>query len=869
VLEATGIEPEADLAFGALLTVLRPLLGGLDALPAGQRRALAGALELGRAASDTRFAVGAATLGLIAAAAERAPLLLLLDDVQWIDAPSLEALAFACSRLDADAVVAIAAGRPGDSTQRLAGARFEIVTLGPLADDDAIALLDRSFAALDPRARERLVAAAHGNPLALLEIPARLTEAQRSGAEPVPDELPAGEALASAFAGTAAALPEPTRTALLVLAVGPPDEPRAVAHALASLGVTPADLGSAEEAGLVVHTGSGFGFRHPLVRTAVLAAASMPDRRRAHAAIADALPAGAERARHRAEATVQADETVAEELDTAASAALARGAPSAAVSLLTRAAELGVDPDACDRRILAAGEAAWLAGMTPVARELAERATARAGSVSVRARALHLRGQIAHQTEPAARARAILLEAASLAENLEHAAAVPILADAVASCMYAGDAAGALEIAERLASVATADGASEEFWRSLQLGTALALNGRGDEGAPLVRRAIELVQSVDVLRDDPRHLGSAAMAPAWVDEHELGRTLADRAIARARELGALSSLPTSLKFGAWADFDLGRWDAALAGASEAVAIAREIGQRSQLCANLGVVAAVLGGRGDEEGCREAVTEGLVLADELELVWHRTGLLGWQGLLELGLGRLDAAVATLGEAVALLEGHGILSAAEDPFVNLVEALVRSGRNEEAALRLATYESLAESEGRPLGLGTAARLRGLLEPDDDYVATFERALDLLPASAPFAVARTHLCYGERLRRSGERRRARAQLEEALTAFERLGAHAWIERVHQELRASGRRLRRLDADTRDELTPQELQVALQAARGLTNREIAQALFLSPKTVEFHLTRIYRKLDLHARAELVERFADQVARPGGERDV
>jgi DNA-binding CsgD family transcriptional regulator len=428
--------------------------------------------------------------------------------------------------------------------------------------------------------------------------------------------------------------------------------------------------------------------------------------------------------------------------------------------------------------------------------------------------------------------------------------------------MYAGEAQDALDLALRLDRCARPDGGVEEFWRCLQLGTALFLNGRGIEGAPLVHRAIELVQTVDVLRDDPRHLGSAAMAPSWVNEPQVGRALADRAIARARELGAFNSLPTSLKFGAWADFDLGRWDAALAGASEAIEIARGIGQRSQLCANLGIVAAVLAGRGDEPGCLAAVSEALEVAEELELEWHRSSFFGWRGLLELGVGRVEEAVSSLLQAVTLLERLGNLSADEDPFVNLIEAQVRAGLLEDAHTKLETYEAMAAAEALPVGLARASRLRGLLAGEGEYSLHFERALDLLGDGEPFTVARTHLCFGERLRRSGERRRARTELEAALELFERLGARPWVERCRQELVASGRRLRRIDASSREELTPQELQVALQVARGLTNREIAQALFLSPKTVEFHLTRIYRKLDLNARAELVERFADQVER-------
>lgn len=856
LVRSVANEAEADLGYATLLALLRPLGARLGALPDGQREAVRAALELGSAPAESRFAVAAGTLGLLAAAAEETPLAIVLDDVQWIDDASLDAIAFACARLGADAVALVAAGRPG-SAERLAGARCEVHALEPLPPEDSATLLERITGDLDARVRDQVVVAAHGSPLALIELSSRLTEAQRAGRVPVPDELSAGDALRRAFAGGVDALLDRARIALLVVALGPRDDPAMLAAALSAAGVAADDLDAAHAAGLVEISAGRAELRHPLVGTAVAASAGPAETRRVHAAIAAVLAPGELRARHLAAATQGADEEVAAELERAAAGV----APAAAASLLARAADLTPQPAEADRRRFGAAEAAWLAGLAPLARSLCERVIDGSAGDVLRARALHLRGQIAHQTEPAPRARSLLLEAAALADDLPHGEVVRILSDAVASSMYAGDTAGALGLAERLAAVAATDGGVEEFWSSLQLGTTLYLNGRGAEGEPHVRRAIALVQEADLLREDPRHLGSAAMAPGWVDEFELGRELGDRAISRARELGALNSLPTSLKFRAWADYDLGHWDAALAGASEAVAIAREIGQASQLCANLGIVAAVLAGRGDEPGCVGAVAEATQLAEELELEWHRSSFFGWRGLLELGLGRHEVAVEHLQRAVEILERIGNLNAREEPFSDLIEALIRTGRVDEARGRLAVFEDMATAEALPRPLGTAARLRGLLDPDETFEGELRASLELLAGERPFGAARTHLCFGERLRRAGERRRARSELEAALEILERLGARPWAERCRQELVASGRTLRTIDPVTREELTPQELQVALQVARGLTNREVAQALFLSPKTVEFHLTRIYRKLDLHARAELVERFADQVS--------
>lgn len=855
LLRAVASEAESDLGYATLHALLRPLARRVSELSGGQRSALEAALELGSAPGGSRFAVAAGVLNLLAAEAEETPVAIVLDDAQWIDDASLDALSFAFGRLGADAVAVVAAGRLG-SDERLAGARFELVELAPLDDTASQALLAR-LVELVPEVRARVVAAAHGNPLALIELAARLTEAQRAGREPIPDELSAGAALRRAFADGIEALSERTRTALLVLALAAPDDPATLAAALSRAGVAVADLESAQAAGLVELIEGRIGLRHPLVGTAVVASASPGEVRKAHAALAEALPAGELRARHLAAATLAVDEGVATELEQVAVDAV----PATAASLLARAADLSPGRTDADRRRLAAAEAAWLAGQAPLARSLSERVIETAASESARAEALHLRGQIAHQTESPLRARSFLIEAVSRSADLDRAKVVRMLADAVACCMYAGDASGALELAERLASLAARDGGVEEFWSSLQLGAALCWSGRRGEGEPLLRRAIELVQTADVLRDDPRHLGSAAMAPGWVDEFGLGRELAERAIARARELGALNSLPTSLKFLAWADYDLGHWDAALAAASEGAELAREIGQRSQLCACLGIVAAVLAGRGDEAGCVAAADEALGLAEELELEWHRAGLLGSLGQLALGLGHHDVAVERLERAVATLERGGIVDPSEAPFSDLVEAFVRAGRRDEASARLLVYEEMAASFDSALVRGTVCRLRGLLGHADRGDEELGVAVALLERAPPFALARARLCHGECLRRMGERRRARAELEAALAIFERLGARPWAERCRQELVASGRKLRRIDPQTRDELTPQELQVALQVARGLTNREVAQALFLSPKTVEFHLTRIYRKLDVHARAELVERFAGQVS--------
>ena len=413
---------------------------------------------------------------------------------------------------------------------------------------------------------------------------------------------------------------------------------------------------------------------------------------------------------------------------------------------------------------------------------------------------------------------------------------------------------------ERILGLADRSDPTERVLADLVSGISLVQLGRPDEGEQALRRLLA----------EPRRAGPASrlqdagvIAALWLYEYPTALEEVARAIESARSAGHLARLPQLLQFQGFAEARSGRFAAAYAAVSEAVALAEELGQAVIWADAVNTLAGLEARLGLHDRCDEHAELAIARCTALGLDWFRGHAMLNLALSEAARGRAERAVELVAEVHALLRRAGIRDPDEYAYELLVEALVQLGRHDAAAAAVVELEELVGTDRRPNDDALTVRCTALVAEDVHAPALFERAIAVHPDYAPFELARTHLLYGERLRRMGERRRARDQLRLAAELFERLGADWWAERCRRELAASGARLRKIDATTRDELTPQELQVALQVARGLTNREIAQTLFLSPKTVEFHLTRIYRKLDLHARAELVERFADQVERP------
>jgi DNA-binding CsgD family transcriptional regulator len=867
VLRASGAPTESELAFSGLADVLRPLFSRLDKLPAQQGVALASALALGPPAPVGRFAICAATLGVLGAAAEDGPVLVIVDEAESLDRSSAEALLFAERRLDADRVALLFAVRDGRPTM-FDIAELPELRLAPL-DRDAAQVLLTSFAevTIAPQVLEQLMLAAAGNPLALVEIPALLSVEQLAGTEPLGDELTTAATVERAFLRQVESLAAVSREALLVAAASDTGELDMIVSALIALEIDPRSLVPSEKAALISISGGMLEFRHPLLRAAVYRTASAVGRRAAHQALANTVAGERQvdrRAWHLAAAAPGRDEAAARALEEAALAARRRGGHAEAASAFERAGRLSAEGFERARRLREAAADTWLVGRADDARGLLDEALDNAGDPSVRAAIQHRRGVIdMWQGSPLA-SHALLVEEAASVEELDPARAAKMLTDAAWACFMAAEISTGLETAERANELGTRVGGIAETLAKAVLGIALVLSGDAHRAVPLFADYIGLLDSVESspslgLYQPLRPDGQLLM---WFEQYDRAREVLDRTIDSARAGSALGALPYALSVLADLDFRTGNWAAAYAAATEAVRLADETNQITTLAFSLGCLARIEAAQGREADCRAHSERALTIA------YPRVGAVvalagSGLGLLELGLGHVDQAMEQLEALARRAAEHGL----KEPGViqwapDLIETYVRLGRFREAELALAQFESLASKTERTWALAAASRCRGLLAAEDGFEVEFRRALELHGSTpTPFERARTQLCLGERLRRAKRRAEAREPLREALTTFERLGAASWSERARSELAATGETVRRRDPYAAEQLTPQELQVALVVARGATNKEAGAALFLSPKTIETHLGRVYRKLNVRSRTELAHLFSREGA--------
>lgn len=836
LLRARGVPSETQIPFASLLELLRPALGCLDRIPEPQAAALESALALRPARAADRFAVGAATLSLLAVYAETQPLALLVDDANWLDGSTADALLFALRRLVADPIAVLLTVREGEPSL-LDGADLPLLEVRGLDLDATQRLLPDT----KPELAERLHRETGGNPLALLEL------AREPPGPPLDAPVPVLTSVSDAFLRRAEALPEATRDALVLAAATDRAELALFVRAGGDVGA----LETAEAAGLVGLPGGRIEFRHPLVRSALYAAAAPEARRRVHLALASALPDldADRRAWHLALGTVGPDEAASSALEQAGVRARLRSAYDVSSQAYERGARLAADGERRGRLLGEAADAAWLGGHADRAVALLDEAAPLVESVDQ----AHLRGLIALRRGPLATGIDVLLAAAGRADP----ALVPLLiAEAVYGAFLAADARTMHECAGRARSAAArAATPVEAFFANMAVGLAAVVVGEGDAGLVAVRSALAESEAADELLEDPRLLLWAAVGPLLLREAELDRGLVDRALERARSSAVVGALPHLLTHVATEQAASDGWVAAEAGFVEAIALARETGQRVVLSFALVRLAWLEARLGREDAARAHAEEALVLARELGAglceIWARAAL----GELELSFGRFDAALSQLSEQAALLARHGLVDPDLAPAPELAEALLRLGDDDEAAAVTAEYAAAAAAKGQPWALARAARARGLVASDDAFAACFEEAL-ALHAETPdvFEAARTRLGYGARLRRTGLRSAAREHLHGALDEFEELGAVPWADQARAELAATGETARRRDPSTRDQLTPQELQVSLLLAEGRTTKEAAAALFLSPKTIEYHLRNAYRKLGVHSRDELRE---------------
>jgi len=853
VLRATGVPAELSLGHGALLALLLPVRDRLDAVPGPQRDALAAAVGwAGPGGHGDRFLVAAGALSLLAAAAERQPLLVAVDDAQWIDRESSAVLAFVARRLGHDPVALLVAARPEpDSAAVVDGMRSLALAGLPVADAAELLRGQVGAGLVDP-----LVVATGGNPLALIEAVRRLTPEQRRGSAPLPDVLPLGDRLASAFRRPGDALPACAHRALVLAATsGEPDAGPVVA-ALRAEGHDPqAALAAAERAGVVALDAGRLTFTHPLLRSAVWSTTPAAERRSAHAALAAALAGDPDRqTRHLAEATVGYDAGLAARLEALAGRERTRRGYAAASVVAERAAGLHPDPVRTASARAAAAEDALLGGDPNRVRKLAGQVLAGPADGPTRARALLALGTLEHYAGAPTLARPLLTEAAGLgtgAVRLRALAELSIVGYRLGSAEAMAAAADAL--------AADVDSTDPEHAMLAHYTRAAALAFSGDWVAARVAglRAVDLLEGEPSLRDEPRHLVTAVLAPAWAGEPELVRGYLDRRMDAARALGALGMLPLALSLIAGGAMALGEHQLAYAWAGEAVELGIELGYVADLAYSYEVLAFEQAARGLHADAAAGLAEARRLADRADIsagAVHGHLVAAFAALCR---GDLDAVVRVLEWRVAVDGGR--LPRGDYPLgvaPELVEAYLGLGRRDDAVALAGRHAEANRDSPVPEIRAHVARLDGVLAADDAAAeAAFEAAYGL--HSDPFGAARTRLLHGARLRRAGWRVAAREQLRAAAAGFDALGLDGWTARAIAELAATGQRPRRSPRDG-DQLTSQETRVALLVARGLSNRDIAAALFVSPRTVEHHVSSVLRKRGMRSRTELAGAFGD-----------
>jgi DNA-binding CsgD family transcriptional regulator len=848
VARVTGAEPETEMAFAGLHQLCAPFLGRLGRLPGPQRDALRTAFSMQDGNAPGRFAVGMATLGLLSDLAAERPLVCVVDDAQWLDQASAQALAFAARHLAAPAAV-IFAVRQLAGSHDLAG--LPEFRLCGLADADARALLDSVLTGpLDERVRDQVIAEARGNPQALLGLTRGLTPADLAGGFGLPSMVPAPSPAEEDYRRQAARLPASTQLLLLIAAAEPAGDPVLVWRAARHLAIPDEAAEPAVAAGLAEFSGQ-VRFCHPQARAAVYRAATPRQRQCAHRALAETAGPGAspdQRAWHRAHAAPHLDEDTAAELTRSAGAARARGGLPAAAAFGERAAELTPDPARRAGRALDAAQAKQEAGAPDAARRLL--ALAQAGPLDElgRARAQLLRAQLAARPGHDRDGQLLLLDAARRLEPLDAGLAREAYREAFSAALTAaspGPAGAMTHIAEaiRAASPARPPRATDLLLDAL---AALVTDGHR-AGAPMLRRAVRAFRDETApAQQELRWLPFACRMSraAWDDES--WHALSARLIGLARQAGALAALPDALQDGTALRLAAGETATATALAREAQTVAEATGNPLRPYGTL-LVAAWTG--------QEAEASRLTAAGMPDPAAHRdvqqlTAAAWATAVLNNGLSRYGEALTAAERATADPDRLGPATWA---LAELIEAAARTGALDRASDALRRLSEATSAAATDWALGIQARSTALLSGDEHAEHLYLEAIERLGRTRIRAeLARAHLLYGEWLRRQGRRRDAREQLRTACQMLDEMGMEAFAERARRELLATGETARKRTFETVDELTAQEAQIATLARNGHSNPEIGARLFISPRTVEWHLRKVFTKLGISRRNEL-----------------
>jgi DNA-binding CsgD family transcriptional regulator len=851
IAKVVGVECEVELEFAGLHQLVRPFVARLPGLPAPQRRALSATFGEVDGPAPDRFLVGLAVLTLLAEAANDEPILCVVDDAQWVDRASAEVLAFVARRCEADRLGLLFAMRePADRLVSLDGLP-SLTVQGLDVGDSRQLLASLSMRAMDAGVEYQLAVRAAGNPLALVELSRDLTDEQLAGTTWLPDPLPLAADMQTRFVRQIAALPPEVRTLLLLAAAEPSSALDLFERVADILGIGDAVRDRQSWADLL-ELDTHVTFRHPLIRSAAYPGASVAARRRVHAAIAAASDPDTDPdlvAWHRAAASSGPDESVAAALERSADRASSRGGVASSAAFLRRAAELTPQPARRVERLLDAAAAEFRAGGTARAVALLDRAEADLAHDATRATALHLRGQIQLSLGESGQATTTLLRAARLLMPIEPSRAREVLLDALNATIYAGPGARAQAV-EAVRELAGPEPKHPNLADRLLHGLATVWTGDSEGGATGLRAAISSLLDGDVNEGaELRWLGLGMVAACELLDMDARRRMAERWVALSRASGVLSTLPLALDLlGTW-QASSGDLDQAESSNAEARDILAATGNPDMLGTRaVEVLAPVWRGEGQTARSKAAA-----------LIAHCTerDQLGAVSLAQYALTVLELSECNYPAAVALArpllaENRPAFSALVLPEV--IEAAAHCGEHEVAVQALGRLRERARAGDNDLAWGLLARCQALVSLGENVEALFVEAVARLQRSGIASeIARTHLLYGEWLRRQRRRADARTQLRTAHEMFDRMGARAFAARAWSELSATGEKARRRDGMSATALTIRETQIVELVMKGGTNAEIAAQLFISPSTVEYHLRNMFQKVGVSSRTKLV----------------